>query len=100
LITHHRETYNQIGVVRQMATTKTKLTLRMDRELVRRAKSYARKSGKSVSAIVADFFELLDERENRGKPRLTPMVRSLLGVMEGGSLGERDYSKYLERKHR
>ena len=81
-----------------MKDTPTKLTLRMDRELVRRAKAYARKSGKSVSAIVADFFELLDDRESR-HPRLTPAVRSLLGVL-GTKRDEGDYRRHLERKHR
>jgi hypothetical protein len=82
-----------------MKNTPTKLTLRMDRELVRRAKAYARKSGKSVSAIVADFFELLDDRESR-RPRLTPAVRSLLGALEGAKRDEGDYRRHLERKHR
>lgn len=72
----------------------------MNQDLIRRVKSYARKSGKSVSAIVADFFELLDERQNRRGARLTPAVRSLLGVMEGSSLDEQDYRKHLERRHR
>jgi hypothetical protein len=83
-----------------MKNTPTKLTLRMDRELVRRAKSYARKSGKSVSAIVADFFELLGKDETSGRTRLTPTVRSLLGVMQGETLSKNDYRKHLERKHR
>jgi Family of unknown function (DUF6364) len=82
-----------------MKNIPTKLTLRMDPELVRRAKTYARKSGKSVSAIVADFFELLDDKEKRPS-RLTPTVRSLLGVMESSTLDERDYRQHLERKHR
>ena len=83
-----------------MRVTQTKLTLRMDRELVRRVKSYAKRSGKSLSAIVADFFELLDERKDQRRARLTPSVRSLLGVMEGSSLDEREYRKHLERRHR
>ena len=83
-----------------MGSAQTKLTLRMDRDLVRRVKSYAKRSGKSVSSIVADFFELLDEKRNVGHVRLTPVTRSLLGVMEGSSADERDYRKHLERKHR
>jgi hypothetical protein len=82
----------------------TKLTLRLDRNLIRRAKSFAKKSGKSVSAIVADFFEVLDERHTGDQPdkgpRLTPTVRSLLGVMEDAALDAEDYRRYLERKHR
>ena len=83
-----------------MKSKATKLTLRMDDELVRRAKSYAKRSGKSVSAIVADFFELLDQSQEQQRLRLTPTVRSLLGVMEGAGLKKEDYRRYVERKHR
>lgn len=83
-----------------MAPTQTKLTLRMDRDLIRRVKVYAKQSGKSVSALVADFFELLDEKTDRKRNRLTPAVRSLLGVIKDSSLDEGDYRKHLERKHR
>jgi len=83
-----------------MGTPKTKLTLRMDRALVQRVKSYAKQSKKSVSSIVADFFELLDERNSDMPTRLTPGVRSLLGVMARSSANEQDYRKQLERKHR
>lgn len=80
--------------------TQTKLTLRMDRELVRRAKSYAEKAGKSVSSIVADYFERLDSRDKRRRSRLTPAVRSLMGVLADSSRDEGDYRKHLKRKHR
>lgn len=83
-----------------MKSKPTKLTLRMDDELVRRAKSYAKRSGKSVSAIVADFFELLDQAQEQQRLRLTPAVRSLFGVMEGADLKKEDYRRYVERKHR
>ena len=36
----------------------TKLTLRLDEELIGVAKAFARSSGKSVSRIVADYFAL------------------------------------------
>ena len=79
--------------------TQTKLTLRMDRELVRRAKSYAEKSGKSVSAIVADYLERLDSGNNGPRSKLTPAVRSLMGVLKDASQEKGDRRKYLERKH-
>jgi Family of unknown function (DUF6364) len=37
----------------------TKLTLRIDEELIERARSHARQSGKSVSQLVSDYLELL-----------------------------------------
>ena len=78
----------------------TKLTLRLDSDLIRKAKAYSRRSGKSISAMVADFFALLDERRGGEKNALTPAVRSLLGVLGDKPLSEKDYYRYLEKKHR
>ena len=38
---------------------KTKLTLRLDDEMIGRAKAYAARRGTSVSALVEDYFRLL-----------------------------------------
>lgn len=77
----------------------TKLTLRIDDELINRAKSYAKKSGKSVSQIVAGYFSLLNDDSENGTPELTPLVRSLKGSLKGANVGKKDYRKYLEEKH-
>lgn len=77
----------------------TKLTLRIDDELIDRAKSHARRSGKSVSQLVADYLEMLPE-PGRSQPRpLTPIVESLRGVLAGSGLDEEDYRRHLEEKH-
>ena len=60
----------------------TKLTLRIDEELIARAKQHSAKTGKSVSSLVADFFALLDSGEAGDAP-ITPSVRSLLGALSG-----------------
>ena len=78
----------------------TKLTLRLDAALVRRAKAYARRSGKSVSSVVADFFALLGSRAEHDGDELTPAVRSLVGALGKARVTERDYHRYLEGKHR
>ncbi len=78
----------------------TKLTLRLEESLVRRAKSYARRSGKSVSALVADFFALLGPPAGGSTDEeLTPAVRSLVGALAGARVSEDDYRRYLEEKH-
>ena len=77
----------------------TKLTLRLNDELIKRAKSYAKKRGKSVSQIVAGYFSVLDEKPIREKPEFTPLVRSLKGSLNGAKVGKEDYHKYLEEKY-
>lgn len=77
----------------------TKLTLRMDDNLIETAKEYSAKTGKSVSRIVADLFEIIKNDKINREDSLTPTVRSLKGVLKGKQLDEKDYKKYLEEKY-
>jgi uncharacterized protein DUF6364 len=81
----------------------TKLTLRLEQRLIRRAKAYARRTGKSVSELVADFFGRLEEAGEDAPPReqaQSPAVRSLVGVLKGARVEEEQYRTYLAEKHR
>ena len=78
----------------------TKLTLRLDDELIRAAKRHAGKSGKSVSRLVADYFALIDAETVPADADLTPRVRALLGALSESSLDEQDYRRHLEDKQR
>jgi uncharacterized protein DUF6364 len=79
----------------------SKLTLRLEARLIRRAKAYARKAGKSVSSIVADFFDRLEAApESDATESVSPAVRSLSGALAGKSVREEDYRDHLEEKHR
>ena len=78
---------------------KTKLILRLDDELINRAKSYAKKSGKSVSQIVAGYFALLDSDPARKASEFTPLVRSLKGSLKDAKVSKKDYHEYLEEKY-
>ena len=79
----------------------TKLTLRMDHKLIRRAKSHAKRRGQSVSQVVADYFSLLDkvEEQPQQEREIFPIVHSLRGLLKGSGLDERDYKRYLEDKY-
>ena len=80
-------------------TVQTKLTLRMDDRLVKRAKAYAKKTGKSVSRMVADYFSVLASRSADRDEDLTPTVRSLKGALRGADVDIEDYRTYLRDKH-
>lgn len=78
----------------------TKLTLRMDDELIHTAKSAAHKKGKSLSKMVADYFRILAKKENIDNlTDLPPNVKSLYGTLADSHVDESDYRKYLERKY-
>lgn len=75
----------------------TKLTLRMDDELVAEAKSYAARHGKSVSRMFGDFIGSL--RVQQHGEEFPPVTGSLLGVMRGCRVSEADYRRHLSEKH-
>jgi hypothetical protein len=78
----------------------TKLTLRVDDRLVHRAKAYARRRGKSVSSIVADYFARLGDKPTQADQALSPAVRSLAGSLAGKNITKEDYRRHLREKHR
>lgn len=76
-----------------------KLTLRLDEELIRHAKSYSKRTGKSLSQIVADYFARLTAQPAERAAAPTPLVRSLRGALRGAEIDETDYRRHLEEKY-
>jgi hypothetical protein len=71
----------------------------MDDDLIESAKEYSSQTGKSVSRIVADLFEIIKNEKIKREDNLTPIVRSLKGILKEKPLDEKDYRKYLEEKY-
>lgn len=77
----------------------TDLTLRIDQELVERAQAFSKKTGKSISELVAEYIKKLpDPPQESAAP--TPVVSSLRGILRGSTVTEEDYRRYLEEKYR
>jgi hypothetical protein len=79
-----------------MATmpTKGKLTLSIDRDVIRRAKSLASRWGTSLSALVEERLRGLTAEEQTE----TPIVSELRGILPPDTTVE-DYHRHLEKKH-
>ncbi|WP_025323954.1 DUF6364 family protein [Deferrisoma camini] len=60
----------------------TKLTLRMDEAVIRRAKQWAARRGVSLSKSIEDFFVSVTEAELEQRA-LSPWTRTLLGAGKG-----------------
>ena len=75
----------------------TKLTLRIEEQLIERAKAHAKKRGKSISQMVAEYFALLD-RDDRPET-LAPLTRSLHGALGGTAVDEHTSREHLEEKY-
>ncbi len=75
----------------------TKLTTRLNEELIARAKRHSAVTGRSVSQLVVDFFSFIEAQDPGVE--ITPRVRALRGVLAGSGLDEDDYRRHLEIKH-
>jgi hypothetical protein len=76
-----------------------KLTLRIDGELIIRAKKFARQRGKSLSRLVAEYFQYITSRENTDHLSLPPHVKSLYGSLSDSQFNEADYKEYIRDKY-
>jgi hypothetical protein len=77
----------------------TKLTIRVDDRLISRAKAHARRTGKSVSQLVADYFAVLDTPIEDELENLPPITRELHGILAGADVDEEDYRRHLIEKY-
>jgi hypothetical protein len=81
----------------------TKLTLRLRADVIERAKAYAHENHMSLSKMVESYLDRVTKQEvERGKPEITPLVESLLGVIDLPA--DFDYRKenrdFLEKKYK
>jgi hypothetical protein len=77
----------------------TKLTLRLDDDLIEQAKIYAKDTGRSLSKIVSDYFLLLSNPASEEFPCITQNVSKLRGILKGSGISEEDYKQHLEDKY-
>ncbi len=77
---------------------KTKLTLRIEKDLIENVKELSQKKGKSISKIVENYFKLILKDKEKNE-ELTPTVKKLKGVLKDKKISEEDYKKHLEEKY-
>jgi hypothetical protein len=73
------------------ASVQTKLTLRLEDQLIEQAKSYAAHEGKSVSQIVADYFKILTTDKIRSVSSSPPVTQSLRGLLRESKPDDKDF---------
>jgi hypothetical protein len=82
-----------------------KLTLRLNEDVIERAKEYASHRGTSVSQLVEDYFTRLTERglaednEDAFPERVPPLTRRLLDRHATSEADVEEYYEYLEEKY-
>lgn len=81
----------------------TKLTLRLNDSVIERAKIYAGKQKISLSKMIESYLDhLTREMEDKDKVSITPLVKSLSGVIDLPSDFDykKEYGDYLIEKYK
>jgi hypothetical protein len=79
----------------------TKLTLKLDRDVIERTKRYAEQRGVSLSGIVEAYFMSLTRSESTARREPTGIVAELAGIALGIKVDDSagSYADYLAAKY-
>ena len=80
----------------------TKLTLRLDHTVIRKAKKTASRKGVSLSRMVEDYFKAVADQGSQ-EVRESPVLYEVAGVLSGrrdSAQLRADYRKHLAVKYR
>jgi hypothetical protein len=78
----------------------TKLTLTVEKSTIKKAKEYAKNTGRSLSELIENYLEKLTE-EDQDKTELSPKLKNFIGVVKlPDNFDEKaELRAYFENKH-
>lgn len=78
-----------------------KLTLKLNKRSIERAKKYAQKNKKSLSLIVENYFNAITEKESVDNIEISPNVLELSGIIKLPEVFDlkETRKKYLNEKY-
>ena len=72
----------------------TRLTLTIEKNVIDKAKDYARKKGRSLSDLIENYLKLIiSSKEKENLEEITPLVKSMMGSFKVPK--DFDYNKAL-----
>jgi hypothetical protein len=80
----------------------TKLTLKLNRRTIQKAKKYVLVNNTSISKLVENYFDSLTVNDSNNDDYISPVVKELSGVINLKRSPDRktDYTKYLSKKYK
>lgn len=76
-------------------SSKKKLTLSVDEQVIEHARRYSREHNTSISQLVTTYLSHLDAPPDR---KFSPLVQRLRGILPS-DVSIEDYRRHLEEKH-
>lgn len=77
----------------------TKLTLKLDKLVIKSAKEYAKEKNISLSKMIENYLQAITNKRNK-EIEISPLVQSLIGVIgQQKNDYKKDYTDYLSKKY-
>ena len=78
----------------------TKLTLTVEETVIKKAKLYAKHTGRSLSELIENYLETLTE-DNKNNEQLSSKLKKIAGIVKlpADFDEKKELSAYLENKH-
>ncbi len=78
----------------------TKLTLKLNKTIIDKAKEYAKEKNISLSKMIENYLQALTNKESE-EIEISPLVESLMGVISIQETDrKKDYTDYLSEKYK
>jgi hypothetical protein len=75
----------------------TKLTLKLRKNIIEKGKIFAKKRNTSLSRLVENYLDKITRE--RDKTEVTPLVKSLSGVIKSTKTRKENYAEFLRKKY-
>jgi hypothetical protein len=77
----------------------TKLTLTVEKDVIERAKCFAKSSGRSLSELIEQYLDTITQENNH--QQVSPKLKKLIGVVKlpKDFNEKKELQSYLEKKH-
>lgn len=77
----------------------TKLTLSVEKEIIEKAKAYARKTGRSLSELIESY--LADITDDEPDQKISPKLKNIVGAakLPKNFDEDKELRSYYEKKH-
>ncbi len=80
----------------------TKLTLKLNKKVIDKAKEYARNHNVRLSEMVESYLDKITKQKDESKSSITPLVESLSGVIHLSADFDfkKEYRNYQSKKYK
>jgi Family of unknown function (DUF6364) len=87
--------------VKNIRVMTTKLTLTVEKDVIDKAKEYARNTGRSLSELIEAYLESIIQ-ENKSDEKLSPRLSKLIGSVKlpKGFDEKKEMESYYRKKHK